>query len=65
MNLKQWISNNISSYNSSVHTEEDLKVKVLLPFLKELGYSSENIKFEHGIDVTIGSKKQLFTQTLK
>ena len=65
MNLKQWISNNISSFNGSVHTEEDLKVKVLLPFLKELGYSSENIKFEHGIDVTIGSKKTIVYSDLE
>lgn len=57
MNIKQWISNNINNYNSQVHTEEDLKVKVLVPFLQELGYSGEDIRFEHGIDVTIGSKK--------
>ncbi len=65
MNLKQWISNNISNFNGSVHSEEDLKVKVLLPFLRELGYPSEEIKFEHGIDVTIGSKKTVVYSDLE
>ena len=57
MNIKQWIASNITDFNSSVKTEEDLKVKVLLPYLKELGYSEADFRFEHGIDVTIGSKK--------
>ena len=65
MNLKQWISNNISNFNGTIHTEEDLKVKVLLPFLQELGYSGESIKFEHGIDVTIGSKKTIVYSDLE
>ncbi len=57
MNIKQWIISNIKDFNSTVRTEEDLKVKVLLPYLKELGYSDEDFRFENGIDVTIGTKK--------
>lgn len=57
MKIKQWILNNIKDFNSSVRTEEDLKIKVLIPFLKELGYSDEEFRFENGIDVAIGTRK--------
>ena len=55
--MKQWILDNISDFNNSVKTEEDLKVKVLLPYLKTLGYVDEEFRFEHSIDVTTGTKK--------
>lgn len=32
MILREWILSNIDNFNSSVKTEEDLKVKVLVPF---------------------------------
>jgi type I restriction enzyme M protein len=63
--IRQWIHENISNFNSTIKTEEDLKIKVLLPYLKSLGYSDQEFRFEHGIDVTIGTKKQLFSQTSK
>lgn len=55
--MKKWILENISHFNDTVKTEEDLKVKVLLPYLKSLGYSDNDFRFEHSIDVTIGTKK--------
>ncbi len=55
--LKQWIVNNISDFNNNIKTEEDLKIKVLLPYLRSLGYMDSEFRFEHSIDVTIGTKK--------
>ena len=37
--------------------EEDMKIKVLLPYLRSLGYVDEELRFENGIDVQIGTKK--------
>lgn len=47
----------ITNYSETVKTEEDMKIKVLLPFLQELGYSKEELRFENGIDVHIGTKR--------
>lgn len=55
--MKEWIKKNIKDFNSSVRTEEDLKVKVLLPYLRHLGYSDDSFRLENAIDVTVGSKK--------
>ena len=55
--MKEWIKKNIKDFNSSVRTEEDLKVKVLLPYLRYLGYSDDSFRLENAIDVTVGSKK--------
>ena len=55
--LKQWIVNNVSDFNNNIKTEEDLKIKVLLPYLRSLGYTDSEFRFEHSIDVTIGTKK--------
>ena len=32
--IKQWIIENIPDFNTTIHTEEDMKIKVLLPYLK-------------------------------
>lgn len=55
--IKQWVLENIADFNNTVKTEEDLKIKVLIPYLQSLGYDSSEFRFEHGIDVTIGTKK--------
>lgn len=55
--LKQWIMENVADFNVSIHSEEDMKIKVLLPYLKSLGYSDQELRFENGIDVQIGTKK--------
>ncbi len=55
--LKQWIMDNVVDFKDSVHTEEDMKIKVLLPYLNSLGYSSKELKIENGMDVTIGAKR--------
>ena len=39
--MKAWIKANIKDFNGMVKTEEDLKIKVLIPYLKSLGYSDE------------------------
>ena len=57
MNIKQWILSNIKDFNTNIKSEEDLKIKVLIPFLKELGFSDSDFRFEHSIDVAIGTKK--------
>ena len=57
MMLKQWITENIPDFNLLAASEEDMKVKVLLPYLRTLGYSDQELGFEKGIDVQIGTKK--------
>ena len=52
-----WIKDNIRDFNNTVRTEEDLKIKVLIPYLKSLGYSEECFRYEHEIEVAIGTKK--------
>lgn len=55
--MKEWIKANIKDFKSSIRSEEDLKVKVILPYLHFLGYSDALFRFENAIDVTIGSKR--------
>lgn len=57
MSLKDWILTNIDDFNSKIKSEEDLKIKVVIPYLKELGYSEEDFRYENPIEVVIGSKK--------
>lgn len=57
MILREWILSNINNFNSSVKTEEDLKVKVLVPFLHELGYKDDEFRYENSIIVPVGTKK--------
>ncbi|MGT2867109.1 type I restriction enzyme HsdR N-terminal domain-containing protein [Streptococcus fryi] len=57
MTLKRYISENFKQFNSSIRTEEDLKIKVILPYLKELGYTESEMNFESPMEVIIGSKK--------
>lgn len=57
MTLKQFILQNVDDFNNTVKTEEDLKIKVILPYLKELGYLETDMNFESPIEVVIGSKK--------
>ena len=47
------------------YTNEDMKVKVLIPYLESLGYSKEEFRYEHPIEVHIGTKKQLSFLTLR
>ena len=55
--IKQWIMENIPDFNTKIHTEEDMKIKVLLPYFRSLVYVDEELRFENGIDVQIGTKK--------
>ena len=57
MSLKSYILESINDFNSKVKSEEDLKVKVVLPYLKKLGYSEEDMNFESPMEVVIGSKR--------
>lgn len=57
MSLKEYILENFSNFNVAVKSEEDLKVKVILPYLKELGYDESEMRFESPMTVVIGSKK--------
>lgn len=60
--IKQWIMENIPDFNTKIHTEEDMKIKVLLPYLRSLGYVDEELRSENGIDVPNRNKedKSLF-----
>lgn len=42
----------------TLHSEEDVKVKVVLKYLKDLGYKDSDLRFENPITVQVGSKKQ-------
>lgn len=44
------------SSQSDLHSEEDVKVKVVIPYLQSLGYDKSNMRFENSIEVTVGSK---------
>ncbi|MCM1237547.1 MAG: N-6 DNA methylase [Ruminococcus flavefaciens] len=57
MNLRKWIIDHIENFNVSVKSEEDMKMKVLIPFLQNIGYEMDDIAFEIPIDVQIGTKK--------
>ncbi|UFJ39942.1 type I restriction enzyme HsdR N-terminal domain-containing protein [Brevibacillus humidisoli] len=57
MMLKDWILENIVDFNSNVKSEEDLKIKVIIPYLKQLGYEEAEFRYENPIQVVIGSKK--------
>lgn len=57
MEIKEWIFANIKDFNVSVRTEEDLKIKVLLPYLRTLGYADTDFCYESKIPVTLGTKK--------
>ena len=39
-------------------TEEDIKNKVVLPFLNDLGFESKNLKFEENIKLILGKNKK-------
>lgn len=55
--FKKWIIENVSDFNNKIKNEEDLKIKVLIPYLKFLGYEDEDMRFENAIPVRIGTKK--------
>lgn len=57
MNLKSWVLENVDDFNTKIKTEEDVKINVILPYLKSLGYESDTMRFENSIDVQIGTKK--------
>lgn len=57
MSLSKYIIDNIKNFNNVVKSEEDLKIKVILPYLKSLGYSESEMNFEAPMNVIIGSKK--------
>lgn len=45
-------------YKLDCKSEEDVKVKIVIPFLQKLGYSLENMEFEKTIEVNAGVKKK-------
>ncbi len=57
MDIKEWVFDNIPNFNSEIKTEEDVKVKIVLPFLRQLGYDECDMAFETSIPVQIGTKK--------
>ena len=57
MDIRQWCIKNVENFSDVVKSEEDMKVKVLIPYLESLGYSKEEFQYEHPIEVHIGTKK--------
>ncbi|QOR33860.1 N-6 DNA methylase [Clostridium sp. 'deep sea'] len=57
MDIKQWIIKKVENFNDKIKSEEDLKLKVVIPYLKYLGYDENNIRYENPIEVIIGSRK--------
>lgn len=45
------------SIRVEVHSEEDAKQKIIMPYLKSLGYSENDMRFENPITVQAGSRK--------
>ncbi|MFY4476485.1 type I restriction enzyme HsdR N-terminal domain-containing protein, partial [Bifidobacterium longum] len=41
----------------AVHSEEDAKQKIIMPYLRSLGYSEKEMRFENPITVQAGSRK--------
>lgn len=56
MNIKEWITNNISDYSKRIKTEEDVKVHIILPYLKSLEYEIKDMRFENSMSVQAGTK---------
>lgn len=56
MSIREWIKENISDYSKRIKTEEDVKVHIILPYLKSLGYQIENMRFENSMSVQAGTK---------
>ncbi|MDY6122682.1 MAG: N-6 DNA methylase [Porphyromonas sp.] len=56
MSIREWIKENISDYSKRIKTEEDVKVHIILPYLKSLGYQTENMRFENSMSVQAGTK---------
>lgn len=45
------------STGTTVHSEEDAKQKIIMPYLRSLGYSEQEMRFENPITVQAGSRK--------
>ena len=46
-----------SATGVAVHSEEDAKQKIIMPYLRSLGYSEKEMRFENPITVQAGSRK--------
>ena len=57
MNMKEWTIENIENFNKNIKSEEDVKINIVIPFLKSLGYQTNQMRFENTIDVQIGTRK--------
>jgi type I restriction enzyme M protein len=55
MNITKYCMEYVENFNA-VKTEEDLKIRVIIPFLKTLGYSESFFRFENRISVQVGTK---------
>jgi len=56
MTLREFIKKHFPDFNIKVKTEEDLKIKVIVPYLYSLGYDQDSLRFENTIPVQVGSK---------
>lgn len=55
-NITEWASVEVPGVYEKLKTEEDMKIKVLIPYLEYLGYLPEDMKFEEIITVNIGTR---------
>lgn len=57
MNLKEWISENITDFSGKIKTEEDVKIHIVLPYLSLLGFDFSKMRFENVMPVQVGTRK--------
>lgn len=55
--LKEWRIANASQISNEIKSEEDVKMHIIRPFLEELGYSVQDMRFENSMTVQAGTKK--------
>lgn len=56
MILKNWVIDKINNFSSKIKKEEDVKIHIVIPFLKELGYNVDDMRFENSMNVQTGTK---------
>lgn len=57
MTIKQWVDKNNINLDDSEINKDEIKEKVILPYLNYLGYKDEDFRFNHAIKVEIGKRK--------
>jgi type I restriction enzyme M protein len=65
MTFPEYVLESKINFNKEINSEEDLKIKIILPYLEYLGYSTLDMRFENSIPVQIGTKKSIVKSDLE